>query len=215
MKPATLTFDNGPHPDVTPQVLDVLRSRDVSAAFFVCGRQIDGPGGRDLLQQIHDAGHVIGNHTYSHVDGLGAKRAGVGLCEDEIGRTQELLGDVAADERWFRPAGGGGVLSPDLLSQAVVRYLVDHHHSMVLWNSVPRDWVDTDGWVDTALSQMEPIDWPVVVVHDLPTGAMAHLQEFLDRGAEAGFEFRTEFPDACTPIRAGEITGSLEGLVTP
>ena len=59
-----LTFDDGPDPRWTPQILDTLRSRGVKATFFVVGQNVDTH--QRLLQRIYDEGHEIGNHTYSH-----------------------------------------------------------------------------------------------------------------------------------------------------
>jgi len=59
-----LTFDDGPDPRWTPQILDTLRSRGVKATFFVVGQNVDTH--QRLLQRIYDEGHEIGNHTYTH-----------------------------------------------------------------------------------------------------------------------------------------------------
>lgn len=59
-----LTFDDGPTPDVTPKVLDVLRAKGVRATFFFVGRQV--VANPELARQVCSEGHAIGNHTYSH-----------------------------------------------------------------------------------------------------------------------------------------------------
>ena len=59
-----LTFDDGPDPRWTPQILDTLRSRGVKATFFVVGQNVDTH--QRLLQREYDEGHEIGNHTYTH-----------------------------------------------------------------------------------------------------------------------------------------------------
>ena len=60
-----LTFDDGPHPVYTPQLLDGLNERGVHATFFVVGKNI--LGNEALLKRMETEGHLIGNHTYSHV----------------------------------------------------------------------------------------------------------------------------------------------------
>ena len=80
----------------------------------------------------------------------------------------------------------------------------------MLWNAVPGDWEDQDGWVDRALEQVAARDWTLLVLHDVRDAAAPRLEEFLDR---AHATFRQDFPPACVPIRGGQITGSLEGLV--
>ena len=59
-----LTFDDGPDPQWTPRVLDVLDEAGVKATFFAVGQQAQRSP--DLVRRVHGAGHAIGNHTYSH-----------------------------------------------------------------------------------------------------------------------------------------------------
>jgi hypothetical protein len=82
-------------------------------------------------------------------------------------------------------------------------------YTCVLWNSVPGDWLDADGWLRVALDDVTDRPWSVVVLHDLPTGAADRLDEFLTGAADRGVEFVTETPDDCTPIRAGRPTSSF------
>ncbi|WMT77052.1 hypothetical protein [Bradyrhizobium sp. Ash2021] len=80
-----------------------------------------------------------------------------------------------------------------------------HKHSCVLWKAIPRDWDDPDGWADRALDQCRAQPWSLMVLHDLPSGAMDHLERFLDRAAALGARFQQDFPPACVPMRSGEI----------
>ena len=81
--------------------------------------------------------------------------------------------------RLFRPYGQGGNLDNRLLSKAVVEHLARQQATIVLWSALPRDWQDPDGWVDRALGQIAAQPWSLMVLHDLPTGAMRHLDRFL------------------------------------
>jgi peptidoglycan/xylan/chitin deacetylase (PgdA/CDA1 family) len=67
----TLTFDNGPEPETTPFVLDVLARRSIRTTFFVVGHKLSTPEGRELARRAHEEGHWIGNHTWSHSVPLG------------------------------------------------------------------------------------------------------------------------------------------------
>jgi hypothetical protein len=125
-----------------------------------------------------------------------------------------LIGDLAHPQRWFRPFGGGGNLDDRLLKPSVVEHLAAGGYSCVLWNAIPRDWNDPDGWVDRALTQCRVQAWSLMVLHDLPGGAMRHLESFLDRAADAGAHFRQEFPENCVPIRAGKIVLPIEPYVS-
>jgi peptidoglycan/xylan/chitin deacetylase (PgdA/CDA1 family) len=209
----TLTFDNGPEPEVTPAVLDVLAARGIVATFFVMGQKLAAPGGRRLAERARAEGHWIGNHTWSHGAPLGT-RDDAGAAEAEIGRTQALLADLAHPDRLFRP-NAGGELGPQLLSREAADYLREGGYTCVTWNAVPGDWRDPDLWVERALVQCESRAWTLLVLHDLPTGAMPHLPRFLDQAAGRGARFRQDFPPDCLPMIRGQATPALAGYVRP
>ncbi|MFC4472849.1 hypothetical protein ACFPH6_51815 [Streptomyces xiangluensis] len=99
-----------------------------------------------------------------------------------------------------------------MFSQASIEYLTDHRYTTVLWNTLPHEWDNPLGWVEPALEMVAEQDWAVVVVHDLPTGAMDRLPAFLDGLAAMDVEFVTDFPDECTPIKQGVLRSSLSHL---
>jgi len=101
-----------------------------------------------------------------------------------------------------------------LMPRAVADLLVARQYTCVLWNSVPGDWRDPEGWLPRALADVETRDWSLVVLHDINAAAMAHLDEFLQRLTQSGYEFRQDFPPDCTPIVDGRILQPIEGLVT-
>jgi len=209
----TLTFDNGPDPATTPAVLDILARRSLRTTFFVIGRRLAAPGGRALVERAKAEGHWIGNHTWSHTMPLGV-RPEPDAAQQEIGRTQDELGPLAMQERYFRPGGGGGKIDRRLFSRSAVDFLTAGQFTCVLWNAIPRDWEDPDGWVETALAQCRAQPWSLMVLHDLPTGAMAHLERFLDAVGEAGGTIRQDFRPDCVPIIRGEIVQPMDAYVT-
>jgi peptidoglycan/xylan/chitin deacetylase (PgdA/CDA1 family) len=213
----TLTFDNGPEPQATPGVLDELARRQIKTTFFVIGEKLAKPEGRRLAERAHAEGHWIGNHSWTHSVPLG-QQTGVDVAEREIGRTQQELAGLVHRHRYFRPFGGGGNLDRRLMSPPVVEYLGRGGYTCVLWNSIPRDWADPDGWVERALSHCRahastPQSWTLMVLHDLPTGAMAHLPRFLDKVGEAGGRIRQDFPPDCVPIQDGRIVRPIDTYV--
>jgi peptidoglycan-N-acetylglucosamine deacetylase len=210
----TLTFDNGPTAEATPMVLDALARRAVRAVFFVVGRRIEDRRLRDLAARARDEDHLVGNHTYSHARQFGDVEAPDDVI-DEIDRTQTLLGDLAGPERLFRPYGRGGSLDRHLLNDTAIDHLKAQGFTMALWTCVPRDWEDPDGWVDRALTDCAAGPWSVVVLHDLPTGAMAHLDQFLGELADRGAEARTDFPQNSTPIFRGRQIADLGAFTSP
>jgi peptidoglycan/xylan/chitin deacetylase (PgdA/CDA1 family) len=212
MASVTLSFDNGPHPDVTPAVLNVLAKYAIRATFFVVGKNIDSRDGHALIAAAHAQGHWIGNHTYHHAVPLGRSEDAAAIWEIE--RTDELIGDLAHPSRWFRPYGQGGILDRRLLSAAVVDHFRACRSSCVIWNAVPRDWLDPNGWVETALRQISEREESLVVLHDIASGAMANLERFIDGALASRVTFRQEFPEHCVLIRDGAPTLRLEPYVT-
>lgn len=208
----TLSFDNGPEPEVTPLVLDILARRGIRATFFVIGQKFADPRRRVLAERAHAEGHWIGNHTWTHSVPLGERRA-PGLAETEIGQTQRAIGALAHAHRFFRPFGGGGNLDRRLLNSDVVDFLRTGHFTCVLWNAIPRDWNDPDGWVERALGQCQSQPWTLMVLHDLPTGAMKHLDRFLGRVEELGGRLRQDFPPDCMPIVDGIVVRPIDEYV--
>lgn len=209
----TLSFDNGPTPGVTEAVLAELAQRGILATFFVVGRDLQREGRRDIVRKAKDAGHWIGNHTMTHSVQFGTS-SDPGLPAAEITAAQDVLGDLAEDSRLFRPWGNGGILGPDVFSTAAIELMERDGYTCVLWNSVPRDWEDAAGWADRALADIRSQEWTVLVVHDIPGGAMDHLGAFLDSVIDEGVEIVQEFPDDCVPIRRGVVNGNLAPLTT-
>jgi peptidoglycan/xylan/chitin deacetylase (PgdA/CDA1 family) len=208
MKRVTLTFDNGPTAGTTEYVLDILFQRRIQATFFVVGERLAAPGARELAVRARSEGHRIGNHSMTHSVPLGEK-PDVEYARREIEETQILIGELASEEKLFRPVGGEGLMGPHLLSRPAIQLLQDGKYTCVLWSSVPGDWKDPDGWVERCLADIAEQDWIVVVIHDVKNAALPRLPTFLDRLGSLGVEFRQDFPDDVVIIRRGEVVNSL------
>jgi peptidoglycan-N-acetylglucosamine deacetylase len=206
----TFTFDNGPEPQVTPAVLDCLARHNVKATFFVMGRKAVTAEGVALVRRASEEGHWIGNHTFSHSTPLGQLDDAAALREFE--QAEQALAWLDQPQKLFRPPGSGK-LGKHLLQPAVVERLQAGGYSCVLWNSVPGDWRDPNGWLERAVSDFQSRDWTLLVLHDIPSGAMAHLEEFLARLHDAGVELTQEFPPDCVPIVQGKVVLPLDAYV--
>jgi peptidoglycan-N-acetylglucosamine deacetylase len=211
----TLTFDNGPEPQVTPLVLDCLAWHNIKATFFVMGRKAITPEGSDLVHRAVAEGHWIGNHTFTHSAPLGRLDRAAALREfEQAEQTLAALNPAGFQQRkLFRPPGSGQ-LGKHLLHPVVVERLIAGGYCCVLWNSIPGDWHDPDGWLERAVSDCRSRDWTLLVLHDLPNGAMGHLDEFIARLQREGFECTQEFPPDCVPIRYGQLVLPLDPYVT-
>ena len=208
----TLSIDNGPTPGVTEDVLETLDKHDVKATFFVVGKNIATREGQDLIAEVRRQGHRLGNHTYSHSVLFGVEPDQQKVLA-EIERTQDLLGPLG-EERLFRPFGGGGNLDRTVMSRTAYDHLSANGYTMVMWNSIPNDWVDPEGWPDTAIGHMSQHDWTVTIVHDLATGAMASLESFILKARDIGAEFRNDFPEDLVPLVAGERMRPIDDILS-
>ncbi len=208
MRKVTLTFDNGPDPVVTPFVLDCLARHDVRSTFFVMGRKVILPENAAVARMASEAGHLIGNHTFSHSTPLGELDALEALREFE--RTEQALEWLDQPQRLFRPYGRGGALGRHLLHPAVVERLLTGGYSCVLWKSVSGDWKNPDAWIGKALADCRASAWSLVVLHDIPSGAMLHLDEFIGVLKQDGVEITQEFPPDCVPIANGKSVLPIE-----
>ncbi len=202
MAEVCLTFDNGPEPEVTPAVLAVLARRRIPATFFVVGRKLRDPAARACAERARAEGHAIGNHTLTHGEPLG--RRGAAEAVAEIAETDALMGALHGPDRLFRPNGGGGALGPHLLNRAAAEHLMAQRHTVWLWNAVPGDFRDPEGWPAAAHAMLRAATGTVLLVlHDLPNGAMRHLDRFLGEAEAAGARFGAAPPEACVPLRRG------------
>jgi len=126
-----LTFDDGPNPEWTPRLLDILAGHQVRATFFLVGRHAAAQPA--LVERIVADGHLIGNHTWSHPNlALTAPRKVL----DELSRTSKRLEQIAGvPVRFFRPPYGAR--RPGVLRAARSMGMVP-----VLWNAMTNDWAE-------------------------------------------------------------------------
>ena len=128
-KRLALTFDDGPNDPHTLRLLEVLAKRDVRATFFLIGRYVEARP--DIVRELASAGHVIGNHTYTHPNLIFASalqtRAQIEECERALSQA------VGAHSRLFRPPFGGRL--PKTLRVARSLQL-----QTVMWNVTGWDW---------------------------------------------------------------------------
>jgi peptidoglycan/xylan/chitin deacetylase (PgdA/CDA1 family) len=186
-KKVWLTFDDGPQPQHTKMVLDVLESHGIIGTFFVVGRFVE-QSGTDLLKRMVKSKHHIGNHSYSHND-MGKMteeevREEVMRCDRVI---QEFVGD---QPKLFR--------IPYSHSVAVERIVAKTGYTHVGGNCNTRDWdpqYQPDKWVHLGIEQIQAHKAPVVVMHDRQKTTAENLDAFIRKIKELGsIEFMTTDP---------------------
>ncbi|MFB6677524.1 polysaccharide deacetylase family protein [Streptomyces sp. NPDC056390] len=177
-KSMVLTFDDGPDPLYTPHILQTLRDHDVRAVFFVCGEQVEW--NKDLLREMADDGHIVGNHTWTHPLLTSMSRSAV---RSEIDRTCEIIDDTIGEPpAWFRAPYGAW-------NRNVFRIGAELGMAPLAWT------VDTDDWTEPGTRSIVravragAAPGVVVLSHDAGgnrsqsvAALRTHLPELLDSG---------------------------------
>lgn len=161
-----VTFDDGPIPEVTPQVLDILDSFSVRATFFMVGQNV--ARNPSLLEEVRRRGHAVGNHTHRHLQGLNVS---VRQYLDDVAEADALIRSPL-----FRPPHGW--LTPSQLKALQQRYRV------VMYDLVTRDYNRklTSGRVFDNVSTLSR-PGSVIVFHD-SLKSWPRLRESLPRSLE-------------------------------
>jgi peptidoglycan/xylan/chitin deacetylase (PgdA/CDA1 family) len=174
-----LSFDDGPHPIHTPQVLDVLERHDAQATFFLIGeRALRHP---ELVARIKAAGHEVGNHYFMNRSTLPHSDADfIAYLE----RTEKAAG-VTGPLKLFRPPGG--VAWPRQL-----RLARERGYPCVLGSAYPHDPVHPPAWYIRWLTEKNLTPGAIVVLHDGisdPTRSIEALPHILAAGRRRGLRF--------------------------
>ena len=186
-KRIALTFDDGPDPRFTEDVLNVLNQYNVSGTFFLMGsRAIAYP---EIVERINNEGHVIGNHTYFHPNLV--KEADIPTLEREVTRTENTLNDII-DYRTslFRPPYG-------FLYNELVEKLAEMQYLIIGWSVDSLDWEEDPPEViaSNVLDNVHP--GAIILMHDGAdwdgdrTNTIAALRQIIPALQKQGYEFVT------------------------
>jgi peptidoglycan/xylan/chitin deacetylase (PgdA/CDA1 family) len=172
-KELCLTFDDGPNPDTTPEILDILESVDLKAAFFCNGREAEKYPG--LVDLIVSKGHVIGNHGYDHLSGWKTN------VSDYIENVQ--MAEKFTSSTLFRPPYGSISLS---------QYReVKKNYKIVFWDLMPYDFDEKFGGKRAFNILKEKIrSGSIIVLHEKVTpSCLSFLAEFIKYAEKNGYKF--------------------------
>ena len=171
-----LTFDDGPHPEVTPALLDLLEQHGAKATFFLLGANAERHP--DIARRIVAEGHAIGNHSYSHprfakID-LAAQRA-------EIDRTDRILEAFDGRPRhWFRPPSGA-------LPLRMLGYFARRGRAIAYWSYDSMDYRRQSAEVlARRLREQPPGAGDIVLMHDDDPNTLLALRELVPEWRAAG-----------------------------
>ena len=173
-----LTFDDGPHPTQTPEVLDILGRYGARATFFVVGYLVEAYP--ELMRRITVEGHTVANHTWGHENLTGLSRASF---DRTISRTQEALGDQATP--CLRPPYGA-------TNSSIREWAGDHGLEVIMWTVSANDWLGlaAEAIADRIVGGVT--DGSIVLMHDgggNRSETLRGLEMVLDRLSDKDLRF--------------------------
>ena len=176
-KKIALTFDDGPHPRYTEQLLDGLKERNVVATFFVTGENAQNYP--NIIRREQEEGHLIGNHTYSHIQLTSGNRE---TFREELVRTNEILENITGEKVSFvRPPYGSWDKS----------FEKELNMFPVLWNIDPLDWCSHNAECIAAKVVENAGDGDIILMHDYYDTSVTAALEVVDVLQKRGFQFVT------------------------
>lgn len=177
LKQIAITFDDGPDEVWTEKLLDGLKERDVKVTFFVLGQKIEG--NEALLKRMYEEGHLIGNHSYHHVE-LNRLRESAALKEIEM--TNDLIYEVTGYRPEFiRPPYGSWNRKSDCPGEMISVY----------WTVDTMDWQSQDKNVVVNKIVTQAKDGDIILLHDIFESSVEAALEAIDQLQEKGYELVT------------------------
>lgn len=176
-KVVALTFDDGPDPKTTPQVLDILKKHKAKATFFVVGQNI--AGNESIMKRAIDEGSEIGNHSWSHPNmplfPLATVQKEINMTHDEIKRA------VGVDTNLMRPPYGA--ITPTIQNSIPEKY--------IMWSVDTLDWKNRN--TESIMAQVKAAVQPggIILMHDIHQTTVDALPTLLDYLDAQGYEYVT------------------------
>lgn len=176
-KRIALTFDDGPHPACTPQLLDGLKARGVKASFFITGQNAEKYP--ELVERMQREGHLIGNHTYSHIQLTKQNRE---QFREELVKTNGIIREITGEDPVFvRPPYG----SWDK------KFEEELNMFPVLWTIDPLDWCTKDAGNVARRVISKAKENAVILMHDEYDSTVQAALSVVDALQGEGYEFVT------------------------
>ena len=167
-----LTLDDGPHPTRTVKILTALKKHNIRAIFFVVGKNVSAYP--DVVKRAFDAGHRIGNHSYTHPD---LTRLSETKIRSELQRTDDLISKYAGQDKIFRPPYGAHNRTVDSVAASL-------GYRIILWSVDTVDWsprYQPDRWVQHGVDQIRARSTSVVLGHDIHKTTADNYDLFITR----------------------------------
>lgn len=176
-----MTFDDGPHPQNTPRLLDILRARNIKATFYVIGQNVDRHPG--IVRRIVAEGHEIGNHTYTHRKLTALSDSEV---DKEMRKTEEAIVRAAGVKpRTMRPPYGA------LLQRQRGMIYSGFNYPTIMWSVDPNDWRRPGPSVVTSRILTGAHNGAIILAHDLHAPTVDAMPRTFDGLLSRGYQFIT------------------------
>lgn len=176
-KMVAITFDDGPNPDYTADLLKGLKERGVCATFFLLGTEVEKYP--ELVETMYQEGHLIGTHSYQHVN----------LCSlndekaiEQVTKTNDLIEEITGEcPQFIRPPFG------------CWKKELDYDTTMieVLWDVDPLDWKTSNTGVIVKRVLNEVEDGDIILLHDASKSSVDAALQIIDRLQKEGYTFVT------------------------
>lgn len=177
IKKIALTFDDGPHPYYTEQILDGLKVRGVHATFFVTGE--NATLHPELIRRMNEEGHLVGNHTYGHTQ---LRKDNREEFREELKRTNAVLQEITGEETLFvRPPYGSWDKS----------FEKELNMFPVLWTVDPLDWCSHNAACVTGRIVGHVKENDIILMHDCYDSTVTAALQVVDALQAEGFTFVT------------------------
>jgi peptidoglycan/xylan/chitin deacetylase (PgdA/CDA1 family) len=176
-----ITFDDGPHPQNTPRLLNMLRARNIRATFYVIGRSVNQHPG--IVRRTVAEGHEIGNHSQTHR--LLSKLSSSELREEMTLCQNAIVNAAGVRPRTMRPPYGG------LLQTQRELVLNEYGYPTILWSVDPLDWKKPGAAAISSRIIAGTNSGAIVLAHDLHSQTVDAMPNTLDTLLQRGYQFVT------------------------
>lgn len=176
-----ITFDDGPHPTTTLQILNILKEKNAKATFFILGKNAESYP--ELVQQIYYDGHELGNHLYSHQRMTRLSQDGL---KAELHHTDAIMFNITGQKPLL-------VRPPDNAYNAqIVSLTQEFGYKFILWSIDTRDWANVS--IPSILREIEKVKpGDIILFHDgvTPSHTVEALAKAIDILQSKGFQLVT------------------------
>lgn len=176
-KKIAITFDDGPNPEYTEMLLEGLKERGVNATFFLLGKEVEMYP--EIVEDIHEDGHLIGTHSYEHVN---LKNLSDAAAIEQVDKTNAAIYEITGEyPEYIRPPFGCWKCNLDYETEMIE----------VLWDVDPLDWKTSNSDVITKRVVGKVQEDDIILLHDASESSVKAAFKIIDELQKEGYTFVT------------------------